>query len=227
MRSLGLDIGDKRTGVAISDPQGLLAVPLTVIVNQSEEATIGDIIKLVEQHRIERIVVGLPRSLSGSLGPQADKVTTFVEKLRNSIASRSPEPFSSFRVTKGDCHSEGLAEALSKAKGQRPKNLAQGELRTGAAKQSHLTSVDIQLWDERFSTVAVEKLMVKAGTKKNKRNEHRDALAAAFILQGFLDSCHFEPFASCHSEGEKRPKNLLFTPFRASAHQGKLREESS
>ncbi len=209
MRSLGLDIGDKRTGVAISDPEGLLAVPLTVIVSQSEEATIGDIVKLVEQHRIERIVVGLPRSLSGSLGPQADKVTAFVEKLRNGIASRSPEPFSSFRVTKGDCHSEGA---------KRPKNLAQGELRTGAAKQSRLTSVDIQLWDERFSTVAVEKLMVKAGTKKNKRNEHRDALAAAFILQGFLDSCHSEPFASCHSEGEKRPKNLT---------QGKLREESS
>jgi len=223
MRSLGLDIGDKRTGVAISDAEGLLAVPLTVIVSQSEEATIGDIIKLVEHHRIERIVVGLPRSLSGSLGPQADKVTAFVEKLRNSLASRSPEPFSSFlssglRVTKGDCHSEGLAEALSKAKGQQPKNLAQGELRTGAAKQSRLTPVDIQLWDERFSTVAVDRLMAEAGTKKNKRKEHRDALAAAFILQGFLDSCHSEPFASCHSEGEKRPKNLA---------QGKLREESS
>ena len=169
MRSLGLDIGDKRTGVAISDSEGLLAVPLTVIANQSEDTTIGDIIKLVEQHRIERIIVGLPRSLDGSLGPQADKVTAFAEKL---------------------------------------------SLR---AKRSNL-NVDIQLWDERFSTVAADRLMARAGTKKNKRNEHRDALAAAFILQGFLDSCHSEPFASCHSEGEKRPKNLA---------QGKLREESS
>jgi len=139
MRSLGLDIGDKRTGVAISDSEGLLAVPLSVIVSQSEEATIDDIIKLLEQHRIERIVVGLPRSLDGSLGPQADKVTAFAEKL---------------------------------------------SLR---AKRSNL-NVDIQLWDERFSSVAAEKLMVRAGTKKNKRNEHRDALAATFILQGFLDS---------------------------------------
>ena len=139
MRSLGLDIGDKRTGVAISDSEGLLAVPLSVIANQSEDTTIDDIIKLVEQHRIERIVVGLPRSLNGSLGPQADKVTAFAEKL---------------------------------------------SLR---AKRSNL-NVDIQLWDERFSSVAAEKLMVRAGTKKNKRNEHRDALAAAFILQGFLDS---------------------------------------
>jgi len=184
MRTLGLDIGDKRTGVAISDPQGLLAVPLTVLVSQSEEATIDDIIKLVEQHGIERIVVGLPRCLSGSLGPQADKITAFVEKLRNGIARE--------------------------------------------AKQSRLTSVDIQLWDERFSSVAVEKLMVKAGAKRNKRNEHRDALSAAFILQGFLDSCHSEPFAPCHSEGAKRPKNLAQGKLREESHaaQDRLREES-
>ncbi len=182
MRSLGLDVGDKRTGVAISGPQGLLAVPLTVIA-KSEDATIGDIIKLVEQHRIERIVVGLPRSLDGSLGQQADKVTAFTEKLRSVIASRSPELFPS-------CHSEGE---------KRPKNLAQSKLREARAKQSHLTRVDIQLWDERFSTVAAERLMAEAGTKRNKRNQHRDALAAAFILQGFLDSCHSEP-PPCHSE---------------------------
>ncbi len=144
MRSLGLDIGDKRTGVAISDSEGLLAVPLTVIANQSEDTTIGDIIKLVEQHQIERIVVGLPRSLDGSLGPQADKVTAFAERLRNVIA--------------------------------------------GKTKRSHLAPIDIKLWDERFSSVAAEKLMVRAGSKRNKRNEHRDAMAAAFVLQGFLDS---------------------------------------
>jgi len=172
MRSLGLDVGDKRTGVAISGPQGLLAVPLTVIANKDEDATIDDIIKLVEQHGIERIVLGLPRSLNGSLGQQAHKVTAFTEKLRSVIASRSPELFPS-------CHSEGE---------KRPKNLAQSKLREARAKQSHLTRVDIQLWDERFSTVAVEKLMVEAGTKRNKRKQHRDALSATFILQGFLDS---------------------------------------
>jgi len=51
MRSLGLDIGDKRTGVAISDPQGILAVPLTVVNHQGEDAAINDIIKLVGQMR--------------------------------------------------------------------------------------------------------------------------------------------------------------------------------
>jgi len=147
VRSLGLDVGDKRTGVAISDPEGLVAVPLTVIAHKNEGETIDDVIKLVEHHRIERIVIGLPRSLDGSLGPQAEKVKAFVEKL-------------SLR-----------AEALSSAKGQR----------------SNL-NVDIRLWDERFSTVAVEKLMAKAGGKRNRRNKHRDDMAAAFILQGFLDS---------------------------------------
>ena len=139
MRSLGLDVGDRRTGVAISDPEGLVAVPLTVIAYKSEDATIDDIIKLVAQHRIERIVVGLPRSLNGELGPQAKKVTAFVEKL--SLRAQRSNP-----------------------------------------------NIDIKLWDERFSTVAVDKLMAKAGGKKNRRKEHRDDMAAAFILQGFLDS---------------------------------------
>ena len=60
MRSLGLDIGDKRTGVAISDPQGILAVPLNVVNHQGEDAAMNDIIKLVGQYEIERIVIGLP-----------------------------------------------------------------------------------------------------------------------------------------------------------------------
>jgi len=180
MRSLGLDVGDKKTGVAISDPQGFLAIPLTVLSSEDEDASIVNILKLVEQYQVVRIVIGLPYSLDGNLGRQANKVIAFVEKLRNVIASRSPEPFFS-------CYSEGE---------KRPQNLAQGKpcsersesIREGAAKQAHLERVDIQFWDERLSTKAVEKLMVEAGTKRNKRKQHRDAMAAAFILQGFLDS---------------------------------------
>ena len=155
MRSLGLDIGDKRTGVAISDPQGILAIPLTIIADKDEDGTIDDILKLVKQYEVERIVIGLPYSLDGSLNQQASKVTAFTERLRNVSYER--------------------------------------------AMQSHLTKVDIQLWDERLSTIAADKLMAEAGTKRNKRKLHRDALAAAFILQGFLDSCRCEPE---HSEGE-------------------------
>jgi putative Holliday junction resolvase len=139
MRSLGLDVGSKRTGVAISDPEGILALPLTVIHHEGEDASMGDIMKLVEQYGVERIVIGLPYSLSGGLGQQAERVMAFAEKL-------------SLRV-----------------------------------KQSNLDQVDIQLWDERLSTVAAARLMVEAGAKRNRKNAHRDAIAAALILQGFLD----------------------------------------
>jgi putative Holliday junction resolvase len=172
MRTLGLDIGDRRTGVAISDPRGILAIPLTVLAEKDEDATIDEILRLVEQYEAERIVVGLPRCLSGDIGTQASKVTAFTEKLRNAIADWGPEPCSSG-------HSEGE---------KRPKNLAQGKLHERTAKQSHLSRVDIQLWDERLSTIAAERLMIEAGTKRNKRKSHLDAMAAAFILQGFLDS---------------------------------------
>jgi putative Holliday junction resolvase len=146
MRSLGLDIGDKRTGVAISDPQGILAVPLTIIADKDEDAAMANILKLVEQYEVERIVIGLPYSLDGSLNQQASKVTTFTKKL------------------------------------------------LATSRRSSLNHVDIQLWDERLSTVAADKLMAEAGTKRNKRKHHRDAIAAAFILQGFLDSLKEMPF---------------------------------
>lgn len=81
MRSLGLDIGGRRTGVAISDPRGIVAVPLTVIDNNDENATIGDILDFVQQYEVERIVVGLPYSLNGNLGPQAKMVQAFADKL--------------------------------------------------------------------------------------------------------------------------------------------------
>ena len=155
MRSLGLDVGDKRTGVAISDPQGILATPLTVLVSKDEDALINEILKFVEQYKAECIVVGLPRRLNGELGKQAGKATAFADKL-------------SWR-----------------------------------AKQSNLNQLDVQLWDERLSTKAAERLMMEAGGKGSKRRSRTkggaknynssakvsvDAAAAAFILQGFLDS---------------------------------------
>ncbi len=144
MRSLGLDIGDKKTGVAISDPEGILATPLTVIERGNQEDVITEVIKLVERYQVECIVVGLPYSLNGHLTQQSRKVEAFIEKLQNVIARE--------------------------------------------AKQSHLTGVKVQIWDERLSTVVAEKLMAEAGTRKDKRKQHQDALATAIILQGFLDS---------------------------------------
>lgn len=81
MRSLGLDVGDRRIGVAISDPEGRLAVPLRVIERQgARDAAL--IAELAEQEEVERIVVGLPVSLDGRLGAQARAAQAFAESLR-------------------------------------------------------------------------------------------------------------------------------------------------
>jgi putative Holliday junction resolvase len=157
MRSLGLDIGDKRTGVAVSDTQGFLASPLTVITSEDEDALINEILKLVRQYETDCIVVGLPRRLNGELGKQANKVTAFSDKL------------------------------------------------SWQAKQENLRQLDIYLWDERLSTKAAQRLKIDGGGKRQKMRSRGkreagnrsftaksevDAIAAAFILQGFLDSHH-------------------------------------
>ena len=164
MRSLGLDIGDRRTGVAISDPQGILATPLATIDHRDEDAAIDDILKLVAQYEVERIVVGLPYSLNGHLGQQAGKVTAFADKLSQRL-THNPSPL------KGE----------GKGKGK-------GTSNSDSSFLWHSHKVDIQLWDERMSTIAAEKLMIEAGIKKDKRKRQRDAMAATFVLQGFLDS---------------------------------------
>jgi putative Holliday junction resolvase len=88
MRSLGLDIGDKRIGVALSDPDGILASPLTVINRRDESRDIEAISDIISQQGVGRIIVGLPYSLDGSLGEQAEKVKAFTRKL----ASRTQVP---------------------------------------------------------------------------------------------------------------------------------------
>ena len=134
MRILGLDVGDKRIGVAISDPEEILATPLAIITREDDKKAIADIIELVDRHGVERIVVGMPYSLNGSIGGQANKVMDFAERL------------------------------------------------------SKHTTASMETWDERLSTVAVERLLREAGSKKAGKRAKRDAAAAAFILQGYLDS---------------------------------------
>jgi putative Holliday junction resolvase len=75
---MGLDVGEKRIGVALSDPLGIIASALTVVGRKTEEAALKQIIELVRENEVERIVVGLPRSLDGSLGRQAQAVQSFV-----------------------------------------------------------------------------------------------------------------------------------------------------
>ena len=86
-RSMGLDIGDKKIGVSLSDPSRTLASPLTTIIRSSDEQVINEIIQLVNKHKVEQIIVGLPYSLNGDIGKQARKVLEFKEKLAQSIVA--------------------------------------------------------------------------------------------------------------------------------------------
>ncbi|MDP6042993.1 MAG: Holliday junction resolvase RuvX [Dehalococcoidales bacterium] len=130
MRSMGLDIGDRRIGVALGDPLGIMASPLTIIECLDESTDIAAIINLIGQHQVRRVIVGLPISMDGSLGQQAGKVKTFVQEL---------------------CRH---------------------------------TEVPVEFRDERLSTVSARRLARAAGKTRSVRH---DAVAAALILQGYLD----------------------------------------
>jgi putative Holliday junction resolvase len=83
MRCMGLDVGDRRIGVALSDESGLVAFPLAVINRSSGAEDMRQIAALVEEHRVELVVVGLPLTLTGGVGPQAQKVQGFLEQLKS------------------------------------------------------------------------------------------------------------------------------------------------
>jgi len=86
MRILALDVGERRTGVALSDVMGWLATPLTVLKCASRKAELDAIASLVEEHQVGLVVVGYPRSLDGSAGPQAQRVEKYAEKLRRRLS---------------------------------------------------------------------------------------------------------------------------------------------
>jgi len=67
--------------VAMSDPQGILASPLTIIDRTGEPSDINSILNIIDQNQVGVVVVGLPLSLKGGIGPQAEKVRDFVRRL--------------------------------------------------------------------------------------------------------------------------------------------------
>ena len=81
MRALGLDVGDRRIGLALSDPTGLLASPYGVV--ERGPSDIADILRVAEENEVSEIVVGLPLSMSGASGAQAGKVRGFIRDLRS------------------------------------------------------------------------------------------------------------------------------------------------
>jgi len=108
-----------------------LATPLDTINRTDEEADIAVINQIISQHQVGKIIVGLPRSMDGSIGSQAEKVKAFTEGLGSRI------------------------------------------------------KVPMEFRDERLSTVSAKRLM--RDTKKTSRRAGDDAVAAAIILQAYLD----------------------------------------
>ncbi len=130
---LGLDLGTKTIGVAISDGMRYSATPLVTIKRQKFTADADELLRLIADNSAVGIVLGLPLNMDGSEGPRAQSTRAFA------------------------------------------RNLAQK------------TSIPIAFWDERLSTAAVTRTLIEADTRRDRRAEVVDKLAASYILQGVLE----------------------------------------
>ena len=133
-RAMGLDVGERRIGVAIGDELNMISSPLTVV--QRRDGDLAELRDLALTKGIDRIVVGLPTGLSGREGPQAALVREF-------------------------------ADALVTVVGPGTK---------------------IEFWDERLTTAVAERTLRESGNRRHRRKGEVDAVAAAVILQGYLDA---------------------------------------
>ncbi|MFD3156461.1 Holliday junction resolvase RuvX [Haloimpatiens sp. FM7330] len=114
MRILGLDIGDRTIGVAVSDPLGLTAQGITTIRRKKEEYDLEEIKKICDEYNVDTIVSGLPKNMNGTLGPQSEKVIDFCEKIKSYI--NLPLKMWDERLTTVAAHRAMLEADLSRAK---------------------------------------------------------------------------------------------------------------
>ncbi|MCL2707169.1 MAG: Holliday junction resolvase RuvX [Dehalococcoidia bacterium] len=134
MRIMALDVGDRRIGVALSDPTGLLARELVIITRTDDSRDIKEVLSLVREHTPGKLIAGLPLLLNGDEGQQAQKVQAFCALLRPALP------------------------------------------------------IPLEMVDEQFSTVTAREYMRRnARKKKSGARQHDDAMAAAVILQNYLD----------------------------------------
>jgi len=80
-RYLGVDLGSRRIGVAVSDELGLTAQPLPTLEPPTEDDALAAIRGLIERYGIQEVVVGLPKNMNGTLGPAAEKALAFARRL--------------------------------------------------------------------------------------------------------------------------------------------------
>ena len=134
VRVLALDLGTKRIGVAVSDRSGTIATPLLVLQRSGRQRTDHERIKaLVDEEEAERVVVGLPLSMNGSIGKAAAAAITEAEILATVVG------------------------------------------------------VPVETIDERLTTVTAERILMELGKRGRARRQIVDKVAAAVILQSWLD----------------------------------------
>jgi len=133
MRALGVDVGERRIGLAVSDPSGLIATPLEVLVRDEQTDVIAEVLVRAQRQGAEVIVVGMPIDLRGREGVAAQRMGEFVERLREA----SPLP--------------------------------------------------VEICDERLTSAAAARAMQEAGLSERDRRGQIDKVAAALILQTWLD----------------------------------------
>jgi putative Holliday junction resolvase len=136
-RILGVDLGTRRIGLALSDPSGTLASPLAVLARTGDRKQDHKaIVKAAREHEADRIIVGLPRSLSGKVGPAEKSTRQEIDELR----ALAPD------------------------------------------------DITIDCYDERFTTVIAQRSLVESGMRRDKRKQVVDKVAAAVILQSYLEA---------------------------------------
>ncbi len=133
-RLLGLDVGEKTIGLALSDTRLMIASPMETLRRKKWSEDSQKLLKLMKEQDVFGLIIGLPLNMDGSEGPRCQSIRQ-------------------------------LAENILK-----------------------LTDAPICFWDERLSTAAVTRTLLDADMSRKRRSEVVDKMAAAYILQGFLDS---------------------------------------
>lgn len=82
-RIMGLDVGDKTIGVAVSDPLGITSQGITTIRRKGIRTDLEELRNIIEEYSVDKVVVGLPKNMNNTIGPQGEKVIKFTEKFKN------------------------------------------------------------------------------------------------------------------------------------------------
>lgn len=88
MRIMAIDYGDARTGVAISDPTGLLAGHTAVIRSRKPEFVAEELARIAAEHGVEELVMGFPRNMDGTEGPRAERYRAFADRVEEAVGRR-------------------------------------------------------------------------------------------------------------------------------------------